>query len=227
MDHVTGDLTCEELRELAPDLAASVAIPDERERAGRHLADCAACRAFVGGLAETIDLLLLLSPTEPPAVGFEARTLDRLGHARPSGAPRRLVIAAAAAAALVLALVGVVVGRATAPDVPPETVASAQLMAADDRPVGRVYVHRGSTTWIVVDVEGLLAVGPYGLGDPSAVQSYRVELVPTSGPPVSVGNLEVLGGRGIVTVQPPTDSDIHAVRLVTATGEPGCEAVFD
>jgi len=226
---VTRALTCEELQKLAPELAAAAATADERERAGHHLAGCPSCRAFVASFTETIDLLLLLAPPEPPGVGFEARTLDRLedvGHAEGHG--RRVLVAVGAAAAILLAVVGIAIGRATAPDVPSQVVTSAELRAGDDRPVGRVYVHRGTTTWLVVDVEGLLGVGPYGIADVTSVQSYRIELVPSSGPPVAVGDLEIRGGRGLATLQPPMpESGLRAVRLVTATGEPGCEAVFD
>ena len=221
-------LTCDELQELAPELAAATATADEREQAGHHLAGCASCRAFLGGLSETTDLLLLLAPTEPPAVGFEARTLDRLGDVAPPRRRGQRLVVAMTAAAIVLALVGIVIGRATAPDAPSQVVASAELRAGDDRPVGHVYLHRGTTTWLVVDVDRLLDVGPYGDADMTSVQSYRIELVPSSGPSVAVGNLEIRGGRGIVTLQPPMpESGLRAVRLVTATGEPGCEAVFD
>ena len=224
---MTGPLTCEELQDLAPELAAGVATADERERAARHLPGCAECRAFVAGMAETIDLLLLLSPTEPPSVGFEARTFERLGDVgRVADRRRRVVIAVGTAAAVLLALVGVVVGRATAPDRPSDAVASAELRAGDDRPVGRVYLHRGTTTWLVIDVEGLHNVGPYGIG--AATESYRIELVPTTGSPIVVGDLEIRGGQGTATLQPAIpEGGLHAVRLVSTTGEPGCEAVFD
>lgn len=225
---MTRALTCDELQKLAPELAAASATADERERAGHHLAGCPPCRAFVSSMTETIDLLLLLVPPEPPAVGFEVRILDRfgeVGHAE--GRARRLLVAVAAAAAIVLAVVGIAIGRATAPDVPAHVVTSAELRAGDDRPVGRVYVHRGTTTWLVVDVEGLHeAVGPYGIGVPA--ETYRIELIPSSGPPVIVGELELRGGQGTAVLQPTVpESGLHAVRLVSATGAPGCEAVFD
>jgi hypothetical protein len=95
------DPRCDELRELAPELALGIVEGEERGRALEHLADCPECRRRVEELTEVADELLLLAPHKEVPVGFESRVLGRV---LPSPPPRRrrrrlaLVLAPAAAA---------------------------------------------------------------------------------------------------------------------------------
>ena len=106
------DPRCEELRELAPDLALGIVEGEERGRALEHLADCPDCRRRVEELTEIADELLLLAPHREPPPGFESEVLRQV---LPAPAPRRrrrrfaLVLApvgaALAAAGITLAIV--------------------------------------------------------------------------------------------------------------------------
>jgi anti-sigma factor RsiW len=97
---------CQEIREMAPELALGIVEGEERGRALEHLADCPDCRKRVEELTEVADELLLLAPRREAPVGFESEVLRRV---LPAPKPRRrrrlrLVFAPAAAA---LAAVGI------------------------------------------------------------------------------------------------------------------------
>jgi hypothetical protein len=97
------DPRCEELRELAPELALGIVEGEERGRALEHLADCPDCRRRVEELAEVVDELLLLAPHKEVPVGFESRVLGQVLPSPPHPPRRRrrrfaLVLAPAAAA---------------------------------------------------------------------------------------------------------------------------------
>lgn len=82
-----SEMTCEELAEVAAELALGVLTGRERAAALAHLDECDGCREDVRQLMATSDQLLsLLPPAEPPA-GFETRVLDRLGLSAPAPAP--------------------------------------------------------------------------------------------------------------------------------------------
>jgi hypothetical protein len=105
------DPRCEEVRELAPELALGVVEGEERGRALEHLVDCPECRRRVEDLAEVADQLLLLAPHREPPVGFESEVLHRVLPAPKPRRRRRLRLvfapaaAALAAAAITLGLV--------------------------------------------------------------------------------------------------------------------------
>jgi predicted anti-sigma-YlaC factor YlaD len=105
------DPRCEELRELAPELALGIVEGEERGRALEHLVDCPECRRRVDDLAEVADQLLLLAPHREPPVGFESEVLRRVLPAPKPRRRRRLQLvfapaaAALAAAAITLGLV--------------------------------------------------------------------------------------------------------------------------
>jgi hypothetical protein len=105
-------MSCEELKDLAPEVALGTIEGEERAEALRHLATCGECRRLVDQLTRVADELLMLAPVQEPPVGFESRVVDALGFQRPT--PRRrlgrrlltwlgppAVVAAVTAAALV------------------------------------------------------------------------------------------------------------------------------
>jgi len=109
-------MRCEEVRDLAPELALGIADGEDRAAALRHLSTCAECRRVVAEFTDVGDELLLVAPVQEPPAGFESRVVDALGFEKPAPArrlprwlsPRRLVmrvgpaVAAAAATAVVL-----------------------------------------------------------------------------------------------------------------------------
>jgi hypothetical protein len=80
-------MRCEDIRELAPDLALGIADGEERAEALRHLSACAECRRAVERLSEVADELLLIAPVEEPPAGFESRVVEAMGLREPP--PRR------------------------------------------------------------------------------------------------------------------------------------------
>ena len=100
------DPRCEEVRELAPELALGIVEGEQRGRALEHLVDCPECRRRVEDLAEVADQLLLLAPHREPPVGFESEVLRRVLPApRPRRRRRLRLVLAPAAAALAAAAI--------------------------------------------------------------------------------------------------------------------------
>jgi hypothetical protein len=107
-------MRCEEMRELAPDIALGIADGEERAEALEHLSTCGECRRHVDQLSQVADELLMLAPAEEPPAGFESRVVRALGLERPRRrrlTPRWLALRlgppVAAAAVAVAALMAV------------------------------------------------------------------------------------------------------------------------
>jgi Putative zinc-finger len=81
-------MRCEEVRNLAPEIALGIADGEERAEALRHLSTCADCRRAVEQLTHVSDELLMLAPVQEPPAGFESRVVEAMGLSRP--ARRRL-----------------------------------------------------------------------------------------------------------------------------------------
>jgi hypothetical protein len=175
---VTTPVSCEHVREVAPDIALGLLTGEERAAALDHLEGCEACRAEVASLAVTADEVLLASPGAEPPPGFAERVLSRLtaeraaGDVLPgvSGAPRtdragtpapratrhrrRLrVVALAAAAAVLVAVVGLVAVRRDGGGVADE-VAVAVMRTGGGHVVGEVTAAGDDPTRVTVDVPG-------------------------------------------------------------------------
>src|SRR5919106_3455442 len=90
---MSTDPSCEEVRELAPELALGIASGEERARALGHIANCPECRRVVRELSVAADEILLLAPQRGPSLGFENKVLAAIGSLRPRG--RRLALVAA------------------------------------------------------------------------------------------------------------------------------------
>ena len=76
-------MKCEEIHELAPEIALGIADGEERAEALRHLSSCAECRRAVERLSGVADELLLMAPAAEPPAGFEARVVEAIGLDRP------------------------------------------------------------------------------------------------------------------------------------------------
>jgi hypothetical protein len=83
---MNGEMGCEQVRELAAELAIGMADGQERDVAIRHAATCPDCRQLIAELSVVVDDLLLLAPSHQPPPGFAARTVARIS---PPAAPRR------------------------------------------------------------------------------------------------------------------------------------------
>jgi hypothetical protein len=79
-------MRCEEIRDLAAEIALGIADGEERAEALRHLSTCGECRRLVEQLSQVADELLMLAPIQEPSAGFESRVVEALG---PQPTPRR------------------------------------------------------------------------------------------------------------------------------------------
>jgi hypothetical protein len=97
---------CEQIRELAPDLALGIADGQQRDAALRHAATCSGCRQLIADLSTIADDLLLLAPSHEPPPGFAAATVARISPpaARHVPAGRRWLPRLAVAASIIAAL---------------------------------------------------------------------------------------------------------------------------
>ncbi len=165
-------MSCEQMRDLAPEIALGIADGEERADALRHLSECPECRRLVEQLSEIADELLMLAPVEEPPVGFESRVVDALGMREPDRRRRpswltprwlapRLGPALAAVAVTAAALIGVyrddhqtaeryreALARADGQYFQAETLADGT--GADG---GVAFGYQGSPSWLLVTVD--------------------------------------------------------------------------
>lgn len=106
---MNGEMGCEQVREVAAELAIGIADGQQRDAALGHAAACPDCRRLISELSSVVDDLLLLAPSHEPPPGFAARTVARRRRATPAAARHirrgrrwvpRLVVAASVVAAL-------------------------------------------------------------------------------------------------------------------------------
>jgi hypothetical protein len=100
---------CDELADVAEEMALGVLTGRERAAAIAHLEHCARCREKVRRLMVTEDELLGLLPVSDPPPGFEGETVERLGLAVPkpvSRAHRRYLVLTVAAMLLAVIMLG-------------------------------------------------------------------------------------------------------------------------
>jgi hypothetical protein len=71
---MNGEMSCEQVRELAPELTVGIADGQQRDAALGHAATCPDCRRLFSELSSVVDDLLLLAPSHEPPPGFAART---------------------------------------------------------------------------------------------------------------------------------------------------------
>jgi hypothetical protein len=218
-----SNLTCAQMRELAPELALEILSGYERATAQAHLHECPGCRAHVAALTQVSDTLLALVPGVEPPVGFEDRVLSRMGMTprQPRQPQRRWfpIAVAAAVAALVFGLGGWVIGGIAMSHTAVESAAAefrfAALHTADNRQIGQVFTYQGQPPWMYMSV----ATEPN-------VTTVACQLVERNGTAVPVGTFGLSGGKGSwgaeLTIDPNTVVgarlvDDHGTVLATAT----------
>jgi hypothetical protein len=158
-------MSCDELRELAPEVALGTVEGEERAEALRHLATCAECRRLVDQLSAVADELLLSAPVQEPPPGFESRVIDAIAPRPRRRAWRRLpaVIGPAVATAAVTAAALIAVyhdDRVTAQRYR-ETLAQADGRYFEAGPLrdetgaeaGIVFGYQGTPSWLFVTVD--------------------------------------------------------------------------
>jgi hypothetical protein len=158
-------MSCDELRELAPELALGTIEGDERADALRHLTTCAECRRLVDQLSAVADELLLAAPVQEPPAGFESRVIDAIGPPPRRRAWRRVLVRlgppVAAAAATAVALVAVYHDDRVTAERYRETLAHADGRYFEAGPLqdetgadaGVVFGYQGTPSWLFVTVD--------------------------------------------------------------------------
>jgi hypothetical protein len=237
---MTSEMGCEQMKELAPELALGISAGEERGAALRHLAGCRACRQLVSELSSLSDELLLLAPAQDPPPGFQSRVLDviaeparprRLHALRPGPLTHgRWWAVVAAAAVLVAALGGGSVLAVTANDrqlaesyraVLSEGQGSAFAAAPLQGPRGRagtVFGYQGQPSWMVVSVQPSIPdTGP-----------LQVEAVTRDGRYLTLGKAVLGGGNRAWGGQIPVNlSDVQALRFLRSDGQTAFSAAFN
>jgi hypothetical protein len=231
---MNADMGCDQMRELAPELALGIAEGKERGAALRHLSGCPGCRRLLSELSSVGDELLLLAPAAEPPPGFESRVLGRLAEPpRPRGIrlPRwRRWAAMAAAAILVAALAGGSVLLATAGDRrladgyravlrqgQGSFFAAAPLQGPQGR-AGTVFGYQGQPPWATVTLRAPIA----------AERRFRVQVLTRDGRYLAAGEAVLGGAKGVWGGQLPVDlSAVHELRLLGPDGRTAFAATFD
>ena len=214
-------MRCEEVRNLAPEVALGLAEGEERAEALRHLSTCSECRRAVEEFTQVADELLMLAPEQEPPAGFESRVIDAIGLGQP---PRRLprwlslrwlaprlgpAIAAAAMTAAVL--VGVYNNDRQTADSYREALdeANGRYFQADrlTDPAGTrggvVFGYEGSPSWIFVTV------------DPAYRSTVKTaELVTTDGRTIPVRGFELDQSGAWGGTVPFSVAKVASVRLL-------------
>jgi hypothetical protein len=158
-----SDMSCAEVRELAPELALGVVSGSERDDALRHVEGCVSCRLELEAFSRVGDELLRAAPSVEPPSGFEDRVVERMRASRP--APRRWwPVAVAAAAALIVGAASMFAAGAHDRHVAHEygevlgtlhgtSLRSGALRDAKNVVVGQVALYEGHPSWVFVAVE--------------------------------------------------------------------------
>ena len=209
----TSAYGCDQLREVAPELALGVLGGAERAEALVHLGHCSRCQAYVVELTEAADAIALVVPEHEPPPGFETRVLASLDSGRRRNRRRwvaSIAVAAAAAAILSITIVRIVDANAPTPAVEASgtpTVMQARMVSdASGDPVGWAYVSGGRAVALMVS---------YGLEG----GAYDIEVRPTRGDPVKIGDLEYSGERGSWAGTSPVEIDPRSdIALVQQPG---------
>jgi hypothetical protein len=232
---MNAEMGCEQVRELAPEVALGIAEGEERDAALRHLTGCAGCRQLVSELSSVGDELLLLAPAREPPPGFESRVLARIDQPprrrwlRPL-APRWRVVAVAAALVLAVALGGGSVFLATAGDRrladgyqavlrqgQGSFFAAAPLQGSRGR-VGTVFGYQGQPSWAMVTLRSPIP----------AERRFQVQVLTRDGRYLAAGDAVLGGSHGAWGGQLPVDlSAVHELRLLGPDGRTAFTATFD
>ena len=161
-------MTCDDLADLAPEIALGTIEGEERADALRHLATCTECRRLVDQLTTVADELIMLAPVQEPPAGFESRVIDALGLQSPAPRRRRfrrillwLGPPVAAAAATAVALIGIYHDdhvtaeryRATLEQADGSSFQAEPLRDGAGARAGVAFGYQGRPSWMLVTVD--------------------------------------------------------------------------
>jgi Putative zinc-finger len=227
-------MRCEEIHELAPEIALGIADGEERAEALRHLSTCAGCRRAVERLTGVADELLLMAPAQEPPAGFESRVVEGLGleRAQPRRRPRwlsarwlapRVGPALATAAVTAVALVAVYSDdhrtaeryRDTLDRAGGQSFQAERLADETGARAGVAFGYQGSPSWL------FLTVNPQHRD-----AAGSAELITTSGRKHDIPDFQ-LDRRGTWGGAIPVDLyDVRSVRLLGDTPGEVLQASF-
>jgi hypothetical protein len=220
-----NEMGCDDLAEVAAELALGVVTGRERAQAIAHLDRCDACREHVRQLTLTGENLLWLLPGIEPPVGFESRVMSRLGFAgRGRRRPWTRWMLTAAAGTVIAAACGL--GgwglRGTAPAPPStgsttgSTLHSAALITASHRTVGKIFLYGGSPRWLYMTVDA-------GSGNGTVI----CQLEDRDGHIITIGSFRLNGGYGYWgSPEPAKAATVTGARLTAADGKVLATASF-
>lgn len=195
----------------------------ERAQAIEHLQQCDQCRSRVDAMAFTSDELLRLLPGQQPSAGFPAQVTQRLRRAAQtpvkSRRSRRLTVAAVVVAVAAAGLAGwgmrSTPGSTATPEptgpagrAAPAALRMAALFTPGQRPIGHVYLHAGSQTWMFITVD-------LDIRDTTIV----CQLIDRTGHVITVGSFRLANGDGYWgSPEPDQPAVITRARLITTAG---------
>jgi|SRR5215469_3439799 len=228
---MNGEMSCEQVSELTPELAIGIADGQERDAALRHAATCPDCRRMLSDLSTVVDELLLLAPAHEPPAGFASRVVARISPA-PAPARRgrfpadrrwlpRLAVAASVVVALAVGAGAVYQGtsadrqlaesyRSVLAEGHGSFFATAPLRSAAGTVVGTVFGYQGTPSWVWVTVH--LQHSP--------VQTFDVQLVSRDGKHRPAGTAVLGGDHESWGTQIPMDlTALTQLRFVSVDGQ--------
>lgn len=216
---MTSKFSCEQIRDIAPEMALNITSGDDRAGVIAHISSCSKCRALVEDLSKTADAILLLGPEHEPPGGFESKVLAQFNAVRRSrrfvwlGAAAAVILAAALAAGSVLWVTAderevAAHYQAALEEANGEYFGVKPLHADDGTKVGNVFNYGGHTSWLFV------------VFDDAEAGSYRVQLVTEGGERTDLGDVSISSSTETwgtdITVEL---RDVAALRFVTETGD--------
>jgi hypothetical protein len=226
MRDVMSDMTCNDLRDVAAELALGALHGDERAAAIAHLDRCPECREHIEQMAVVGDGLLELMPVSEPPIGFENRVMERL-NLPVRREPRRRLRAFAAAAAIALAFgaggwaLGANVGHddgahpAAAHQATSRTALVAANLTAGGHRVGTVYAYPGSPGWVYATMD-------LDKGEGKVV----CRLEHRDGTEDTIGSFTLRHGYGYWVIPARVDSSVTGARVTAEDGTTLARATF-
>jgi hypothetical protein len=233
---MNSEMNCEQVRELAPELAIGIADGQQRDAALRHAATCPHCRRLISELSTVVDDLLLLAPSHEPPPGFAAATVARISPptarrrrratrhtARQVPGPRRwlprLAVAASIIAALAVGAGAVYQGTASDRQLAGSYRAvlgqghgsffAAAPLRGPTATVGTVFGYQGHPSWLWATVH-LPNTG---------TQRFGVQLITRDGRRLPAGTAILGGTHDTWGAQIPMDlTNLAQLRFVAADG---------
>lgn len=206
-----SELTCAEVQEAVTEYALGILPSTEAREVADHLAVCPACRLQVEQIRVVGEKLLDLVPDAEPPLGFDRKVMAGM---RPRRRGRTLLVAgslaAAAAVAIILGLVALTGHRNG-----PHTDRLAAQLRQGGQVVGSVYVD-GTPPWVSMTVRNAGLTG-----------TVTCQLVMSTGSAVTVGEFEVVNGRGAWSAPDPAGgSHPVAARVLAPDGKVLATATF-